>query len=158
MSESAFSTIGRRLEREATIVWSRLPWATALAAAVAAGITSLIYLGAREIGDIDQAVVLPSLLGMGPFSLQSVAATAVSATLAAGGLLGVLALITRRPVRNFRFVATALALVSLTMPATIPGPPVQMRLTMAAMHVAVWAVAVSILPSLAVRVQHRVSK
>jgi hypothetical protein len=155
MYESVLPATRRELNRELRIAWSRLVGATALAAAVAAGVTSLIYLGARSAGLVNEAIALPSPLGMGPFSLASVSATAAGASVAAGLVLGVLALTTRRPIRNFRVLATALALMSLSMPATVPGVPVAMRLTMGAMHVVVWAVAIGILPAVADRARRR---
>jgi hypothetical protein len=53
--------------------------------------------------------------------------------------------------KKFRIVASALALLSLSTPASIPGPSSAMRLTMALMHVMVWAVSVGVLPTLAGR-------
>ena len=128
-----------------------LIWAAAFAALVAAGASAGLYSVASAAGLIDQRVVLPSVLGTGPLSLASVAITAALATLAAGVLFGALARSTRRPVRNFRIVATVLAVLSLSMPATIPGPSIAMRLTMAGMHVIVWAVSFTVLTWLARR-------
>jgi hypothetical protein len=158
MSESALLADRGRLSRGNQIVWTRLMGATALTAALAAGVTSLIYLGARGAGLLNETVVLPSPLGMGPFSLASVSVTAFGASVAAGCVLGALALMTQRPIRNFRVLATLLALTSLSMPATIPGPPLPMRLTMAGMHIVVWAVAVAVLPAVATRAPRPVSR
>ena len=128
-----------------------LAWATVFAALVAVGATVALYSFASAAGFVDQRVLLPSLLGMGPLSLASVSVTAALATLAAGVLLGVLARSTRLPVRNFRVLATVLAVLSLSMPATIPGPSLAMRLSMAGMHVIIWTVSVGVLPRLATR-------
>ena len=129
----------------------RLTWATVFAVLMAVGASVALYFLAVAAGFLDQRVALPSLLGLGPLSVASVSATAALATLAAGVVLGVLAKSTRDPVRNFRVLATALAMLSLTLPATIPGPSVDMRLTMAGMHVIVWAVSFGILTTLATR-------
>lgn len=131
--------------------WSRLGVAIAAAAAVSVVASAAIYAGARALGLVDARVLLPSPLGMGSLSLGSVTLTALMATVAAGVVLAILAATTRRPVRTFRIVATALALASLAMPATIPGPGVAMRLVLGALHVAVWAVTVGLLATLAER-------
>lgn len=130
---------------------ARLTWATVVAALIAAGASVALFSVATAAGFVDQGVVLPSVLGFGPLSIASVSATAVLASLAAGVGLGVLAWSTRQPFRNFRVLATALALLSLTLPATIPGPTFDMRVTMAGMHVIVWAVSLGVLATLAAR-------
>lgn len=130
---------------------ARLTWAVVFASAVAVGASVGLYSLAWTAGYVDQRVLLPSVLGMGPLSAASVSATAALATLGAGFLFGVLAWSTRRPVRNFRVLATVLAVLSLALPATIAGPSIAMRLTMAGMHVIVWAVSVGVLARLAAR-------
>ncbi len=133
----------------ARVAWARLAWATPLAAIVAVAGTEGVYGVASASGLVDGGVVLPSLIGMGPLTLASASVTALVASLGASVLLGLLAATTRRPVRIFRIVASALALASLSMPATIPGPSAAMRLTMVAMHVVMWAVSVGVLATLA---------
>lgn len=133
----------------ARVAWARLAWAPPLAAIVAVAGTAALYVAAAAAGAVDEGVILPSLIGMGPMSLRSVSLTAVVAILGASIVLGLLAATTRRPVRIYRIVASALAAASLSMPATIPGPPGAMRLTMVGMHVVVWAVSVGVLASLA---------
>lgn len=130
---------------------ARLAWATVFAALIAVGASVALFSLATAAGFVDQRVVLPSVLGMGPLSVASVSATAALATLAAGVVLGILARSTRQPVRNFRVLATALAVLSLALPATIPGPSVDMRVAMAGMHVIVWAVGLAVLTTLASR-------
>ncbi|WP_350341494.1 hypothetical protein [Candidatus Nephthysia bennettiae] len=46
-------------------------------------------------------------------------------------------------------MASVLAVLSLSMPATIPGPPPGMRAVMATLHIVVWAVSVAVLPAMA---------
>jgi len=133
------------------VSWARLAGSTVLAALVAIDATVALYALASVTGLVDRHVILPSPIGMGPLSLASVAATAAMATVAAGLLLGVLAASTRRPVLYFRIVASILAATSVLMPATIPGPPLTMRLVMGGMHVIVWAVSVSVLARRPVR-------
>jgi Family of unknown function (DUF6069) len=148
---SAFRTPNREGRDGGQISAARLTWATVFAALIAVGATMALYSLASAAGLIDPRVVLPSVFGMGPLSLASVSATAALATAAAGVVLGVLARSTGRPLRNFRVLATALAVLSLSMPATIHGPSAAMRLTMAGMHVIVWAVCVGVLARLARR-------
>ncbi len=133
------------------VAWPRLPPATAVAALIAVVGNAALYLLASAAGLVNERVVLPSLIGMGPLSLATVALTSAVAVVGAGILLGVLAATTRRALKMFRIVASALALLSLSTPATIPGPSSAMRLTMALMHVLVWAVSVGVLPTLASR-------
>lgn len=133
------------------VTWGRLVGATAIAAAAAVASTATLYGTSRAAGLVDTGVVMPSLFGMAPLSLASVSLTALVAALGAGLLLAALAATTRRPIRIFRAVASVLALVSLSMPATVPGPQPGMRLVMAAMHVLVWLVCAGALPALAGR-------
>jgi Family of unknown function (DUF6069) len=148
---SAFRTQNRDGRDGGRITVAQLTWATVFASLGAVGATVALYSFASAAGFVDLRVVLPSVLGMGPLSLASVSATAALATLAVGVLLGVLARSTRRPVKNFRVLATVLAVLSLSMPAAIPGPSLAMRLTMAGMHVIVWAVSLGVLARLATR-------
>jgi hypothetical protein len=133
------------------VAWPRLALATAVAALIAVVGNAALYLLASAAGLVNERVVLPSLIGTGPLSLATVALTSAVAVVGAGILLGVLAATTRRALRMFRIAASALALLSLSTPATIPGPSSAMRLTMALMHVMVWAVSVGVLPTLASR-------
>lgn len=128
---------------------SRVAIATAVSALVALVASELVLYAASAAGLIDRGVVLPSFLGTGPLGPASVAATAIAASLGAGILFGIVVLTTRRPVRWFRIAATILAMLSLSMPVTIPGPSMPMRAAMATMHIAVWAVAFALLPTLA---------
>lgn len=127
------------------IAWGQLSRAAALAVIAAVAGCAAVYAIASALGIVDRGVVLPSLLGMGPLSLASVSVTAAVATVATAIAFGVLAVTTRRPIRNFRVVATLLAVLSLSLPATIPGPPAAMRIAMAAMHALVWVVSVGVL-------------
>lgn len=127
---------------------ARLAWASAIAGLTAWPGTATVYLLGLVSGAVDEKVVLPSLVGMGSLSLASVSVTTLAAVVAAGIMLGGLSLTTRRPVTTFRISTSVLALLSLAMPATIPGPGPAMRLTMAAMHVVVWAICVGLLPTL----------
>jgi hypothetical protein len=139
----------------AGIAWGRLAWATGLAIIVAVAGSAAVYLIALGAGAVDRDVVLPSLLGNEPLSLASVSLTAAVVIVGAAIVFGILGASTRQPVRNFRVVTTVLALLSLSMPATIPGPPAAMRIAMASMHLVVWAVSVGVLASLAHRPQAR---
>ena len=128
---------------------ARMTWATVFGVLISVGASVALYSLAAAAGFIDRQVVLPSVLGFGPLSVASVSVTAALATLAAGVVLGVLARSTRQPIRNFRVLATGLGVLSLTLPATISGPSIGMRVTMAGMHVIVWAVSLGVLATLA---------
>lgn len=128
--------------------WMRIGVALGAASLVAVVATEVIYLLGSITGLVDRSARLPSPVGMGPLSPLSVAVTALVATLGAGLLFSGLTLTTRHPVRNFRVLATVLALLSLSMPVTIPGPSAGMRLVLLAMHGAVWAATISILAGL----------
>jgi hypothetical protein len=151
MAQLVVRTDDREDLERGRVSWARLARATVLAGLVAIGSTVALYALASVAGLVDRHVILPSPIGMGPLSLASVAATAAMATVGAGLLLGVLAASTRRPVFYFRVGASILAAISLLMPATIPGPPLTMRLVMSGMHVIVWAVSVSVLARRPVR-------
>jgi hypothetical protein len=133
------------------VPWTRLGLATGAGILAAVAATELLYLLASAAGVVDHSIALASLLGTGPLDPVSVATTALVATVGAGLVLGGLMLGTRHPVRTFRILATVLAALSLSMPASIPGPPPGMRLAMALMHVVVWAAVVGVLASLAGR-------
>lgn len=139
--------IGEPQERR--VEWSRLAGAGALAAVAGVAGADALYLGAAAAGLLDGRVVLPSMIGMGPLRLASVSMTAGAAVAGACVVYGILRATVRRPVRTFRVLATSLALGSLFMPATIPGPSMAMRLVMAGMHAAVWAAAAGLLVTLA---------
>jgi hypothetical protein len=124
--------------------WRRLPLAVAVGSVVAVAGTEVIYLLARAAGLIDDGVVLPSILGLGPLSPASVATTALMAAVGAGILLAIVMTVSARPTLHFRIAATVLGALSLAMPATIPGPTAGMRAAMAAMHVAVWVACVGV--------------
>lgn len=130
------------------VLAARLASATGIAAVAAWAATATVYLLGILSGAVDEKVFLPSLVGMGPLSLASVSATTLAAVAAAGIMLAVVSVTTRRPATTFRILTSVLALLSLSMPATIPGPGPAMRLTMAAMHVVVWAICVGLLPTL----------
>lgn len=135
--------------REDRVRLRRVFGATAATLIAAIAVTAVVYEAAGAAGLVDRGVLLPSPLGFGPLSLASVAITTLIATLGAGALLAILAGTTRRPVRFFRIASTILALASLSMPASIPGPSIGMRLVLPTMHVGVWAAAVTVLPALA---------
>src|SRR5690349_16226819 len=137
-------TTRRPGRRHSNASWRRLPLAVAVGSALAVAGTEVVYLLAKTAGMIDDRVMLPSILGSGPLSAASVGATALMAAVSAGILLGIVMALSARPALHFRIAATALAALSLAMPATIPGPAAGMRAVMAAMHVVVWAACVGV--------------
>jgi hypothetical protein len=106
-------------------------------AAVAAGAGALVWVVARALG-VDLAVRSGS--GTREIGLVSVIVTAVVVTLAAGGLLRVLARRTARAGRVWTGVALAVLVVSLAGPASAATWSAGMAL--AAMHLAVGGVVI----------------
>lgn len=127
----------------------RLARAAGLAALLGIVGNELLYALGIWTGMIDVRVLLPSLLGIAPVTVGSVAVTTAFAMGGAALLLGGLSMITRHPIGIFRVVATLLALGSLSLPATIAGPSWSMRLALGAMHLLAWAVAIGVLATLA---------
>lgn len=72
-------------------------------------------------------------------------------TIGAAIVFAIIGLLSRRPVRLFRIVATVVLALSFVAPATIPGAPVAMILSLEVMHVAAWASSVWLLTTLARR-------
>lgn len=133
------------------VAWTRFPLAAVAAIGAAAAGAALLYGLESAVGLIDHSVALPSPVGTGPMSFASVATTAALASFWAAVAYAVIGLIGRRPITVFRTVATVAVVLSLAMPATIPGPPVGMRLGLGLMHVLTWAIDVAVLSTLARR-------
>ena len=131
------------------IAYGRLPGTALLAALVAAGANTLVYFAASGLGTIPQSVLLPSPMGESPLTVSLVAITSVIGAVGAAIVFAIIGLFARRPLRLFRIVATVVLVLSLVMPATVPGVPVAMRLSLAVMHVVAWAVSVGLLTTLA---------
>lgn len=145
----AIKGIGRAGKEE--IVWRRLPGLVLLGASAAAVGNALVYLAGSGLGTISPSVLLPSPMGSSALGLSLVVATSALALLAAAIVLLGIGAVSRRPMTVFRIVATLGLLLSLAMPATIPGPPLAMRLTLGLMHVVAWAVSLVVLSTLAAR-------
>ncbi len=133
------------------IAWGRLPWAALLAAVAAALANALVYFAASGLGTITQSVLLPSPMGVSPLTVGLVAITSVIGTIGAAAVFAVIGLLARHPVRLFRIVATVVLVLSFVPPATVPGVPVAMRLSLVVMHVVAWGVSVGLLTTLARR-------
>lgn len=131
------------------ISYPKLPGVVLLAAVAAAVANTLVYFAASALGTISQGVLLPSPMGMSPLTVGLVATTSVIGTVGAAIVFAVIGLFARRPVRVFRIVATVVLVLSFAMPATVPGVPVAMRLTLGVMHLVAWAVSVVVLTTLA---------
>jgi hypothetical protein len=146
MSTSMSETDGRSIAGR--IAWRRLPLAALLAAIAAVAGNALVFLLASLAGAIPSGVVLPSVLGQSPLSLLVVAVTTVLAVFWATVAFAVVALLARRPARVFGILATVVLILSFASPATVPGPPLSMRLALGAMHVVAWAASVGALTRL----------
>jgi uncharacterized protein DUF6069 len=88
-------------------------------------------------------------MGESPLTVSLVAITSVIGTLGAAIIFAIIGLFARRPMRLFSIVATVVLVLSFVMPATVPGVPVAMRLSLAVMHVVAWGVSVGLLTTLA---------
>ena len=132
------------------IAWGRLPVGALLAAAVAVVANALIYVVASALGAIPQSVILPAPISA-PLSAGPVVITSIIGTFAAAAVFAVIGVSARRPVRLFRNIATVALVLSLVMPATIPGAPVGMILSLMLMHIIAWAASVGALTTLAIR-------
>jgi hypothetical protein len=126
------------------------PPGMALRAAVAAALTNaLVYFAASELGTISQSVLLPSPMGVSPLTVGLVVITSVIGTVGAAIVFAIIGLFARRLVRLFRIIATLVLVLSFAMPATVPGVPEAMRLSLVVMHVVAWTVSVGLLTTLA---------
>ena len=133
------------------ISYRKLPGVALLTAVAAALANALVYFAASGLGTISQSVLLPSAVGVSPLTVGLVVITSIIGAIGAAIVFAIIGLFARRPVRLFRIVAAVVLVLSFTMPATVPGVPVAMRLSLAVMHVVVWAVSVGLLTTLARR-------
>ena len=131
------------------ISYGRLPGVALLAALAAALANALVYFAASGLGTISQGVLLPSPIGFSPLTAGLVVTTSVIGAIGASIVFAIIGLLSRRPVRLFRIVAAVVLVLSLVPPATVPGVPVTMRLSLAVMHVVAWVVSVGLLTTLA---------
>jgi hypothetical protein len=131
------------------ISYGRLPWVALLAALTAALANALVYFAASGLGFIPRSVLLPLASGETPLTVGPVVITSIIGAIGAAAVFTLIGLFARRPVRLFRIVATVVLVLSFAAPATIPGAPVAMILSMEVMHVVAWAVSVGLLTTLA---------
>lgn len=131
--------------------WRRLLVGFGATALLAAVVNAVTFGLASAVGAIPAGVVLPTIVGRSTLTVAAVVATTVLSEVWAAIVFSALWLIVRRPAQTFRVVATIALLLSLALPATAPGPSLPMRLSMAVMHIAAWAVAVTVLPNAASR-------
>ena len=131
------------------ISYRRLPVVALLTALATALANALVYFAASGLGTISQSVLLPSPMGFSPLTVSLVATTSVIGAIGASIVFAIIGLLARRPVRLFRIVAAVVLVLSLVPPATVPGVPVAMRLSLAVMHVVAWVVSVGLLTALA---------
>jgi hypothetical protein len=146
-----FRRTGSQQAADERVAWTRFPLAAVAAIVAAAAGAAVLYGLESALGLIDHSVALPSPAGTGPVSFASVASTAALASFWAAVAFAVIGLVGRRPITVFRTVATVVVVLSLAMPATIPGPPVGMRFGLGLMHVLTWATNVAVLTTLARR-------
>ena len=139
----------KKLAGSEGITYRRLPVVALLTALAAALANALVYFAASGLGTISQSVLLPSPMGVSPLTVSLVAITSAIGTVGAAIVFALIGLLARRPVRLFRIVATVVLMLSFVMPATVPGVPVAMRLSLVVMHVVAWAVSVGLLTTLA---------
>ncbi len=130
------------------ISYGRLPGVALLAAVAAALANALVYFAASGLGTISQSILLPSPMGMSPLTVGLVVITSVIGAIGAAIIFALIGRFARHPVRLFRIVAGVVLVLSFSMPATVPGVPVAMKLSLAVMHVVTWAVSVGVLTTL----------
>ena len=128
---------------------ARLPWVALLVAVAAVLANVLVYFAASVLGTIPQSVLLPSPMGLSPLTLGLVVTASVIGAIGAALVFARIGLLAQRSVRLFRIVAAAVLVLSFVPPATIPGVPVAMRVSLGVMHVVAWAVGVGLLTALA---------
>ena len=143
------ATGGEKVVRDEGISYGRLPLAALLAALAAAVVNALVYFVASGLGFIPRSVLIPLASGQAPLTVGPVVITSVIGAIGAAIVFALIGLFARRPVRLFRIVAAVVLVLSLVGPATIPGAPVAMMLSMEVMHVVAWAVSVGLLTTLA---------
>lgn len=131
------------------ISYGRLPGVTLLAALVAALANALVYFAGSGLGTISHSVLLPSPMGLSYLTTGLVVITSVIGAIGASIVFAIIGLLARRPVRLFRIIAAVALILSFVPPATVPGVPLAMRLSLAVMHVVVWVVSVGLLTALA---------
>jgi len=151
MADNSSSHTGSEQARPAAqerVAWAFLPVAAVAAAAASAVACALLFALESALGIIDHSVSLPSMVGTGPASVTSVTAAAVVFSLIAAVAFAVIGAIGRRPIHVFRIVSVVALVLSLALPATVPGPPPVMRLGLALMHVVTWAINLGILTTL----------
>lgn len=133
--------------------WRRLPLAASLAALLAALANTLVYLAATGLGFIPRDVLVSTPGGEQPLGLAPVVASSAAGVVGAALVFALIGLLSRRPVKVFRLLATGVLVLSFVMPLTISGAPLAMILSLEAMHVVAWAAAVGLLTTLARRTQ-----
>lgn len=137
--------------RTEAVAWKRLPGAVLFALLGAVLSSTFIYLVAWGLGFIPQDVVVMTPYGPGSMTLGAVATGSAVGALGGSGVFALVGKVARRPLRLFRIVATLALLPTLRTPFTIPEAPMSMILSLAAMHVATYAVTVVTLTTLARR-------
>ncbi len=140
-----------KVVRDEGISWKRLPPVALLVVLAAAVANALVYFAASGLGFISQSVLLPSPGGESPLTVAPVVVSSAGGAIGSAIVFAVIGLFARRPVRLFRIVATVVLVLSFAMPATVPGVPVAMILSLEVMHVVAWAVIVGLLTTLARR-------
>lgn len=144
-------TRGAEFTASGRLAWRRLLPVALLAALLAAVANALVYFAASGLGFIPQDVLVSSPGGEQPIGLAPVVVSSVAGALGAALVFALIGLFSRRPVRLFRIVATGVLVLSFAMPLTISRAPLSMVLSLEAMHVVTWAVAVGLLTTLARR-------
>ena len=130
------------------ISYTGLLWAALLAALLAAVTNALVYFAASGLGIVSRGVLLPSPMGLSPLTVGMVVTASVVGAIGATLVFAIIGMLARRPVKLFRIVAAAVLVLSFVPPATIPGVPLAMRITLGVMHVVAWAVSVGLLTTL----------
>lgn len=133
---------------EERVVYRRLLWAGPLAGLSAAAANAVVYLAASAAGAMPR-IDVSGLTGQGPITLGAVALESFAPALVAAALFALFGRFTRRPVRNFRALATVLLALSFVGPLNLPKVPAAMIASLLIMHVVAAVLIVGVLTTLA---------
>ncbi|MFP4090007.1 MAG: DUF6069 family protein [Cyclobacteriaceae bacterium] len=121
----------------------RLLWASPLAGVAAALVNAIVFYIASAAGAIPPDIIVPN--ANEAITVVPVMMASFMAAIAAGIILAILAVLTRRPAKYFIAIAVIMLVLSFYTPLTIPEAIIPMILVLNMMHVVAAAVIVWIL-------------
>lgn len=130
------------------VAYKRLLWVGPLAGLSAAVANAVVFLIASAVGAMP-LIDVSGLTGQGPITMSAVALESFVPALLATAVFALFGRFTRRPVRNFRVLATVLLVLSFAGPLNIPEAPTVMIASLLIMHVVAAVLIVGVLTTLA---------